>query len=150
MFYRLMLSAHNLTRWLVVLGAVWALARAYRGWLGNRAWAEADRRAGLAFSIVYDVQMLLGLVLAFVSPLIQAALADLSAAMKVPQLRFIVVEHIPLLLVGLVIVHVTGSQVKRAQDERSKHRRAAIGYSAAMLALLIAIPWWQPLIRGLG
>lgn len=150
MFYNNLLFVHNFIRWLVLLAALWALVRAYRGWFGKRSWVEMDRRAGLAFSISYDVQLLLGLLLAILSPLVRAALADFTSAIAVSEIRSILIEHIPLMVVALVIVHVTSASARKAPDDQGKHRRAAIGYTLATMAMLVAIPWWRPLLRGIG
>jgi hypothetical protein len=148
--YNFFLILHNLIRWLVILAAAWAIFRAYLGWLGKRVWTPRDRQAGMLFSIAYDVQLLFGIVLAFISPLVRTALRDFGAAIRVEDLRIIVVEHIPLMLISLVIVHATSMIARRASDHTAKHRISALGYSLATLIVLIAIPWGKPLLRGLG
>jgi hypothetical protein len=148
--YDFFLILHNLIRWLVLLAAAWALFRAYVGWLGKRAWTPRDRQAGMLFSIAYDIQLLFGIVLAFISPLVRTALRDFSVIMQVDDLRRIVVEHVPLMLISLVIVHATSMIARRASEDTAKHRIAALGYSLAIVVVLIAIPWGKPLLRGLG
>jgi hypothetical protein len=148
--YPLLLFLHNLFRWLLILGAIWALGRAYRGWLGRRNWTSRDRQAGLFFSIAYDLQVLVGLVLTFLSPLVSTALSDLGAAMRVDDLRWILVEHGPLMVISLIIVHVVSALARRAESDTAKHRLAALGYSLALVVALVAIPWSRPLLRGLG
>lgn len=148
--YTLILGLHSSVRWIVLISAVWALFRAYRGWLRSKPWSVADRRAGLYFTGALDAQALLGFVLAFVSPLIQSALFGLTAAMQAPHLRFFLVEHIPLMLFALVLVHAAGGLTRAASDDRLKHRRAALVYTLATLAIVVAIPWWRPLLPGLA
>ncbi len=145
--YVVLLSLHNLMRWVVLALALWALLRAWSGWLGRRAWTPADRQAGLLLSVGLDVQFLLGLILAFVSPLIQAALADLGAAMAVDELRFFIVEHAPLMLVAVILAHISSVAVRKAADDAARQRRAALWITLTVLALLVAIPWWRPLLR---
>jgi cytochrome c biogenesis factor len=147
--YTVILDAHGLLRWIVLVAAAWALFRAYRGWLTSTPWVGADRRAGLVFSSVLDLQVLMGVALAFVSPLIQNALFGLKAAMDAPHLRFFLVEHIPLMLVALVLVHAGSGTARRATDARLKHQRAALMYTLATLAMIVAIPWWRPILPGL-
>ncbi len=147
--YTFILEVHGLLRWIVLAAAAWALFRAYRGWLTSTPWASADRRAGLVFSSALDLQVLLGIALAFVSPLVQNALFGLRAAMNAPHLRFFLVEHIPLMLVALVLVHVGSRIARRTTDERMRYRRAALMYTLATLAMIIAIPWWRPILPGL-
>jgi uncharacterized membrane protein YozB (DUF420 family) len=148
--YTVFLDTHGLLRWVVLLAAAWALLRAYSGWFSSRPWRGADRWAGLFFSGALDLQVALGIALAFVSPLVQDALFGFGAAMQEPHLRFFLVEHIPLVLVALVLVHVRARIVRSAEDDREKHRRVALLYTLATLAILVAIPWWRPLLPGLA
>ncbi len=147
--YPIVISIHNIVRWIVIIAAVYALFRAYRGWIGKRYWTEADRKAGLYFSVAFDIQFLLGVILAAVSPLFRSIMLNFQNAMTIDELRA-VVEHIPLMLFALVIVHVTSVLAKRAGDDVRKHRRAAIGYTLASIVMSLAIPWTRPLLPGLG
>jgi hypothetical protein len=147
--YPVILAAHNIVRWLVLLASVWALYRAYGGWLRGRAWTPADRRAGFLFTTALDLQVLLGLMLAAVSPLIQAALATPRAIMSTDTLRFFVAEHIPPMIVAAVVVHITSAVARRAPEDSLRLRRSALGYSLALLMVVLAVPWWRPLLPGL-
>jgi membrane protein DedA with SNARE-associated domain len=147
MFFQIIITAHNLLRWLVLGGAVWALFRAYRGWLGQRSYTAGDRQSGLVFSILYDLQVTLGIVLALTSPLVKVAFADLGNAMSVDTLRFIVAEHIPFMLVAAVVIHMTSSFAKKAEDDRKRFQWEALGYTLAVLLTVLAIPWSRPLLR---
>jgi hypothetical protein len=147
--YEFLLALHNITRWLVLAAAVWTLARGFMGWRNRSAWTEADRKAGLFYGISVDVQFLLGLILSFVSPIVTGAFEDLGQAMQEAGLRVIVAEHIPLMVIALIIVHVTSSMAKRAEDDAARHRRALIGYGLATLLIIVAIPWARQLFPGL-
>jgi cytochrome c biogenesis factor len=145
----IVLSLHNLLRWVVLLAALWALIRAYRGWLGGRGWDRRDGLAGRLYSISFDVQFLVGLFTAVLSPLIQAAVGDPSLIGASDGIRFFAAEHIPLILLALAAVHVTSVLGKRAESGRDRHRRSALGYSLSLVLILLATPWWRPLVRGL-
>lgn len=147
--YATLLAAHNLLRWAVVIAAGWALVRGYRGWVGAHPWTSSDRLSGLTFTVSVDVQLLLGLFLAASSPLIQPVLQDLSAIGSSEAIRFFATEHIPAMVVAWIVVHVTSVVGRRAQGDRAKHMRAALGYTLATALVLLATPWWRPLLRGL-
>lgn len=147
MFFRLLLSIHNLLRWVMVLALIWALYQAYRGWLGKKPWTANDRRAGMILTIGYDVQFLLGLILSFLSPILAIAFSNLGAAMNVPELRFFAAEHVPMMFLALVIAHITSVFSRKAPDDVQKHRRAALGYSLVAIITIVAIPWFRPLLR---
>ena len=65
--YALVLIIHNLFRWIVLLVAVYTLFRIYTGWLGRRAWTRVEGEAATLYGMAVDIQLLLGLVLVFLS-----------------------------------------------------------------------------------
>jgi hypothetical protein len=147
MAYTVVLVMHNLWRWLAVLAAIYAMARAWFGWLGRRPWTQADQRAGMLFGISLDIQLLLGLILAVISPLMQAAYQDLGGlAMQAP-FRFYLMEHMPVMLVALILVHVGSALARKGAGDPAKHRRAALWFTLAVLLIAVAIPWSRPLFR---
>jgi uncharacterized membrane protein YozB (DUF420 family) len=146
--YTIVLSLHNLVRWVVVILAILALVRAYLGWLGNRPWTEQDRRVGSFFTMSMDIQLLLGLLLYFfLSPLTQQVLQDFAAAMSNSGLRFFGLEHVFYMIVAVILAHLGNVFSRRAKTDSSKHRTAAIFFTLAAVVILIGIPWSRPLIR---
>lgn len=149
--YPVVLAVHNILRWVVLILGVLALARAYLGWFGKRDWTPGDRKVGVFFGVSLDLQLLIGLVLYFfLSPLTQAALRDFGAAMADLQLRFFALEHIFYMILAVVCAHVGSITARRAQEDIGKHRRSAIWFTIAMVIIVLAIPWWRPLLPGLG
>jgi hypothetical protein len=124
-----------------------ALYASYRGWLGGRAYGRGEAAAGRAFTGLLDLQVLLGLVLYALSPIVRTGLGDLGAAMGVRELRFFAVEHITGMVIALVFAHVGAVRVKRASTDASKLRQAAIWQTLATLSILVSLPWWRPLLR---
>ena len=140
--YTGLLHTHNLFRWLVLITALVAIVFAFSGWFGKRNWNKRDNIAGLLLTIFVDIQFLAGLVLyAFVSPITKAAFKDFGAAMKNDVLRFYVVEHILLMIIALVIIHVGRSKSKKGTSPVKQHKTAAIYYTIALILILAAIPW---------
>jgi uncharacterized membrane protein len=146
--YPLLLSLHNLLRWVVVIAGVLAIVRALIALSGKRPWAMLDDRLSLIFTISLDVQVLLGLLLYVVfSPLTTAAFANFGAAMADSEMRFWLVEHISVMVVALVLAHIGRSRAKKAVGDTAKYKQIAIFFTLALLAVLLAIPWARPLIR---
>ncbi|MEJ2708099.1 MAG: hypothetical protein P8074_10845 [Anaerolineales bacterium] len=145
--YTTILAIHNVLRWFVILAGLVAVILAYAGWFGKRQWTSADRMAGLFFSIGMDLQVLLGLILYFfLSPLTRAVFQNFGAAMSDAQIRFFGLEHIFYMILALILVHVGRAVSRRPKEAVMKHRNAAIAYTLAFVLILIAIPWWRPLI----
>ncbi len=143
--YPILLSLHNILRWLVVIAAVWLLIRTYMGLFSKSDWTDQEGKAVRFFVIFMDIQLLLGLILYFVSPLTQAVMGNMGAAMGDDQLRFFGVEHAFMMIVAVILAHVGSFMVKRAAESRSKYIRSAIWFTISTLVVLVAIPWWRPL-----
>ena len=140
--YTGLLHTHNLFRWVVLIVAVLAIGFAFAGWLGKREWKKPDNILGLLLTISVDIQLLVGMILyLFVSPLTKAAFADFGAAMKNADLRFYAVEHILMMIIALVVIHIGRSKSKKAKITARKHRAAAIFYTLGLIIILAGIPW---------
>jgi uncharacterized membrane protein YozB (DUF420 family) len=148
--YPLILAVHNIVRWIVIILAVVALVRAYRGWIGRREWGQADRRAGVFFSAALDTQLLLGLILYFgLSPITRTAFGNLASAMGNVEVRFFLLEHFLYMLLAVVLAHVGVATARRAADDSARHRRTSLWFSLAALAIILGMPWFRPLLPGL-
>lgn len=151
MFYNIVLALHNIVRWAVVITAFLALARAYLGWIQNRQWAARDRQVGVYFTSALDTQFLLGLILFFISPWTHALLTgNFTAMMSDPTMRFFSIEHVPFMILAVVLAHIGSARARRASDAASKFRLSAIFFSLSVLVIILMIPWWRPLFPGLG
>jgi hypothetical protein len=129
--YGLILLIHSWLRWAVIAAGLVAVVRG----------GQRDGAAGKWFTILVDVQILLGLLLYFVlSPFTRNALADFGSAMSSPQLRFWAVEHVFGMVIGAALAHVGRARVRKASPDR-RPRVAAIFYGLALLAILASIPW---------
>ena len=146
--YEIVLSLHNVLRWLVLVAGVLAVFGAVAGWTGARAWTPSSAGAGHLFTISLDVQFLLGILLyAMLSPVTRAAFADFGAAMANPDLRFFAVEHALLMVLALMAAHVGKVRAPKAATDAKRHRTAAIWYGVALLLILAGMPWFRPLFR---
>lgn len=129
--YPLVLLVHSWLRWAVLAAGVAALFSGRSRSLSAAKW----------FTILLDIQILLGLLLYFVlSPYTTAALADFGAAMGNSQLRFFAVEHVFGMVIGTVLAHVGLKKVRNAPVEK-KGRLAMIFFGLALVAILVSIPW---------
>ncbi len=142
--YTGLLHTHNMLRWLVLTVMILAVVFAVIGWLIKRDWTKKDNITGLVLTIFMDIQFLIGIILyAFVSPLTKAAFSDFGAAMRNSALRFYAVEHILLMIIALVLIHIGRSKTVAPWK---KHRAAAIFYGIALVLILVAIPWDRALV----
>ncbi|HZJ10529.1 MAG TPA: hypothetical protein VFD39_12595 [Trueperaceae bacterium] len=139
--YTGILDLHNVLRWAVVVLGVIAIIAA----LAGSRWTPQQASLGRWFSIALDVQVLIGLVLYFVSPLVQNALQDFGAAMGDSTLRFFALEHGLIMLVAAALVHIGVSRGRKTDNPR----QALIFYLLGAAAIAYAIPWDRRLIPGM-
>jgi len=145
--YTGLLHTHNMFRWLVLIVLVLAVLFAFVGWSGKKDWNKKDKVVSLILTIFMDIQFLVGIVLyAFVSPITKAAFADFGAVMKNSELRFYAVEHITMMLIALVLVHLGKVKAKKATTPWKKHRVTAIYYTLSLILIIAAIPWGKALM----
>lgn len=141
------LGLHNVVRWLVLLAGAWAVALAWRGWLGRRPWTPAEASASRAFVGMLDFQLLVGLALyVFYSPLTRQGFGDMGAAMRDAPVRYFLVEHPVIMLGSIAAAHVGAVMVKRASSDPERFQRASIWFGLALAAVAGFVPWARPLM----
>lgn len=140
--YATLLFLHSWTRWILLLLAFVVIARSYAGWLGRQSYSKADN--ALAGSLVgfFHLQLVLGLGLYFISPIVNSAWEiGMGNAMKQADIRFWAVEHIAINVIAIVIAQVGRSRSKRMADALKKHKTQAIFFTIALVLVLSRIPW---------
>jgi len=133
------LQLHAIWRWILLVAAVVVVIKALIGWLSKRPFTRLDDQLGMAFTMIVDIQVLLGLIIWLFGPL---GLRNLSQAMGNTALRFIVLEHPILMLIALAFAHIGRARSKKAADDTVKHRTACIFYllSFVFIALIFLLP----------
>ena len=140
--YPIILKIHQILSWLVLLAAAFALYRSWRGIIFKKQWFTADKRAGLWLSVFVDVQILAGLLLYVVySPVTRIVFTNMKAAMADAPVRFYAVEHILVMFVAAILVHIGRAKARNTQFAARKHRISAFFYMLATALILTRIPW---------
>jgi hypothetical protein len=114
--------------------------------MSRAAWSDGDMRAAKAFAGLISLQLLLGLALYFVSPLIRQGMADMSTAMKTPSVRYFLVEHSAMMFIAIALAHVGLARAKRAASDMKRFQAVSIWMGIALAAVLGFIPWQRPLL----
>lgn len=128
-------------RWLVLATALVVVLRFIGRYASSSHWTALDRRAALGFTIVLDVQLILGLILYGVSPLVRPWMSDMGGAMKLADVRFVIVEHPMIMILAVVLAHVGKVMSARAPTDRGKFRQAASWFAVSLALILWGIPW---------
>ena len=146
--YIFVLGLHNVLRWLVLIGAVYLLARVLPGLRGQRSWTRQEARAAQVFTGLMDTQLLVGLALYIgVSPYMRSILDNFGAAMKGGETRFFAAEHVSSMLLAVLFAHLGNVLSRRQATDLGRYRAAALWFGLSLLCVLALIPWWRPLLR---
>lgn len=146
--YTGLLHLHNLLRYVVVILLILAVVKSFAAWFGKKDYTATDNKISLFLLISAHLQLIIGLGLYFVSPVVETALADFGASMKDAHLRFWGVEHILSMIVGIAIITLGRIMTKKGETDAIKHRRQAIYFVLAMVLIFSAIPWpWSAIAR---
>lgn len=139
--YTGLLHFHSFLRWILLLLLVTAVYKAYTGWTSRSVYTESDRKISLFALISAHLQLVLGLVLYFISPLITGARVNMGAAMKDAVMRYWVVEHLSMMVISIILITIGYSRAKRAVGDEKKFKMLAIFFGIALVLILISIPW---------
>lgn len=136
-----LLHLHSFLRWVILLLLLIAIFKSIG--VGSRPFTNGHRKAGLFLMIAVDIEFLIGLIQwvtgAFGLKTIQAQ--GMSAVMQNATLRFFAVEHITMMLIAVVLIHIGKSFAKKNISDRKKHRKTVLFYVLALIVILAAIPW---------
>jgi hypothetical protein len=139
--YQTLLALHSLVRWLVLASLMFAMFRAYRGWLTNREFTGFDNSLRHWTATIAHMQLLLGLCLYFISPIIDYFLHNFKDAVHQREIRFFGMEHSLMMLIGIIIITIGSAKAKRKQTDFEKFKAMAIWFSIGFLTILSSIPW---------
>lgn len=129
----------------IVLGVlIIAVANAIMGYSGNKLFTlEKDFRISLFALIFSHLQLLLGLILYFISPNGLDALLNLGMGGLNSAARLLAVEHPFVNILAIILITIGWSRHKKQMEARKKFRTIAIFYGLGLLLVLSRIPWAQ-------
>ena len=139
--YTFVLLLHSWLRWAALVAGVGATMAAFTDRAPTAGPGRADRW-GLALMAALDLQMLLGLLLYLVlSPTMEAIRQNFGAAMQDRVARFWAVEHISMMLMAVIVVHVGRVLARKAKTPEARRTRLLVCFGIATLAMIAATPW---------
>jgi len=138
--YQTLQTFHSHNRNLILLLMIVVLVIAIIGLITKKPWSKFQKVLNLVNMIVIDIQFALGLILytGYSSLGLKAFSNPDVNVMKDADVRLIAIEHLTLMLLAWVLVHVGYSKSKKANNP---NKTVTIFYSIALLLILIGIPW---------
>lgn len=134
--YLILKHLHSGWRYVVLALVLIAIITAFAGWFGKNNYTNGNRKLNMFAMISMHIQLLIGLVLYFVSPKVN--LGDFGGAMKDAISRYWTVEHALMMIIAIVIITIGHSKSKKAIGN-NKHKTIAIFYTISLAIVLLAI-----------
>jgi hypothetical protein len=145
--YLTLLTIHSLFRWLVVISLLYAICRSYIGWRFDRGFSKFDNVIRHTTATIAHIQLILGVWLYFVSPVVDYFLHNFKDAVHLREIRFFGMEHSLMMFTAVVIITIGSAKAKRKPTDKEKFKTMAIWFAIALFIILLNIPWkFSPLI----
>ncbi len=135
--YNIIQKFHSGLAYIALLALVIAVINAFIGAASKKEFTAKDRKIALIALITMHLQLVVGLVLYFVSPLGKASLGN----MKDAALRLTSVEHPLINIIAIVLITIGWSKHKKAIESNAKFKSFTIFYTIGLILILARIPW---------
>ena len=133
---------HSWWAYLVLLVLIIATVNSFIGLSSKKDYGATDFRLALFTLIVSHIQLLIGLVLYFVTPYFKAlGEVGMGEVMKDSTLRLYLVEHPFIMIISVVLITMGYSKHKKKLTSKPKFKTLSIFYGIALVFVLSRIPW---------
>lgn len=131
---------HSGLAYLALAALVIVMIYALIGSLSGREFTEKDRKIAMIGFILAHIQLLVGLILYFVSPLGFSLLTG-GGAMADKVARLTALEHPVINILAIIIISVGYIRAKRMTESRARFRSIYMMYAIGLVLILSRIPW---------
>jgi NADH:ubiquinone oxidoreductase subunit 2 (subunit N) len=135
--YNFVQKFHSGWAYLALLLLVFAVVNSFLGKSSKREFTAKDRKIALFGLIATHIQLLVGLILYFVSPLGSALFGE----MKDASARLTSLEHPFVNILAITLITVGWSKHKKAATSEAKFNSIFVFYGLGLLLILSRIPW---------
>lgn len=135
---------HSYLAYVVLAFLFLAVANAILGLIGNKMFTpQKDFRLSLFTLILCHLQLLIGLLIYFISPNGFSAVKELGMGGLNSAARLLAVEHPAINIIAIVLITIGWSRHKKFMEGKKKFKSIAIFYGLGLLLVLSRIPWGQ-------
>lgn len=134
--YEMLKHAHSGFRWIVLILLLITIFNAFNKRKGTRVWSDTDQKIALFAFISTHIQLVLGLILYFLSPYVSFE----SGFMKDSVLRFYTIEHLLMMLIGITVITIGYLRSKKAAEGK-KAKTIFTYFLIGLILILLRIPW---------
>jgi NADH:ubiquinone oxidoreductase subunit 2 (subunit N) len=135
--YHFIQKFHSGWAYLALLLLVLAVVNSVIGMTSKKEFTAKDRKIALFGLIATHIQLVVGLILYFVSPLGLASFGQMAESdIRIPSM-----EHPLVNIIAIALITIGWSKHKKATTNEAKFKSIAIFYGLGLLLILSRIPW---------
>jgi NADH:ubiquinone oxidoreductase subunit 2 (subunit N) len=135
--YETIKNVHSILAYAALGLLLLASFNAIFGLTSKKIFKDKDLRLSLFTLIICHIQLLIGLILYFVSPLG----ADQLENMKDAAMRLTSLEHPLINIIALALITIGWSKHKKEESNNGKFKKIAVFYTLGLLLILSRLPW---------
>ena len=135
--YHFIQKFHSGWAYLALLLLVVAVINAAIGMTSKKEFTPKDRKIALLGLIATHIQLVVGLILYFVSPLGLASFGQMAESdIRIPSM-----EHPLINIIAIALITIGWSKHKKAATTEAKFKSITIFYGLGLLLIFSRIPW---------
>lgn len=135
--YNFLQNAHRGWAYIALLLLVVAVVNSLIGYFSKKEFTSKDRKIALFGLIATHLQLTIGLILYFVSPIGAAMLGE----MKDKAIRLTSLEHPLINIIAIALITIGWVKHKKGIESLAKHKSIALFFGLGLLLILSRIPW---------
>jgi len=135
--YTFVQKFHSGWAYLALLLLVFAVVNSLIGKSSKKEFTAKDRKIALFGLIATHIQLVVGLILYFVSPLGSAKIGEMAES----DVRLTWLEHPLINIIAIILITVGWSKHKKATTSTAKFNNIFIFYGLGLVLILSRIPW---------
>jgi len=138
-----LLQAHSILRWIILILLFLSIIQSFIGWVRNRELREGDTKLWLFTMISAHLTLLIGLILLLFGRMgiLSSGLPEGISLMKDRTYRFFWVEHPTGMVIATILITLGRGVVKKQIKDPLKYKRAFWFFLLALVIILLVIPW---------
>ena len=142
--YETIQTLHSYLAYVTLAVLFLAVANAIMGLVGNKIFTmNKDLRLSLFALILCHIQLLVGLLLYFISANGLSAIQEYGMGGLTSAARLLAVEHPFVNILALVLITIGWSRHKKFMEGNKKFKSIAVFYGLGLVLILSRIPWDQ-------
>jgi hypothetical protein len=141
--YSTIQTLHSYWAYFVLLILIVAVANAIIGFATNKKFVSKDLRISLFALIFTHLQLLIGLLLYFVSPFGMSMISERGMGGMSSAERLLALEHPFVGILAIILITIGWSKHKKQQTDKGAFGKIAFFYGLGLLLILSRLPWSQ-------